>query len=106
MLMYEMTMHAKVERLDRLVECVTHIGLGDVILTARNYDRSSIRQLTSTGIILVTSADGKTLITGYMGNISQVVSMYRDNGINKVPDRIYKMVKRNCEKYKFLLEMK
>lgn len=106
MLMFEMTDHAKVERLDRLVECVKRIGLGDVILTAPNYDRSSMRQLTSTGIILVVSADGKTLITGYMGNMSQVISIYRANGIDKLPNSIYKMVKRNCEKHKCLLEMK
>ena len=106
MLLFEMTDHAKIERLDRLVECMTTIGVGEVILSARNYDRNSIRQLTSTGLILIVSADGKTLITGYMGNMSQVISIYRENGIEKLPNAMYKMVKRNVAKYSYLLEMK
>lgn len=105
MLKFKMTEHA-LARSPRLVECMTTIGLGEVILTASNYTRHSKRYLTSTGVILVVSADEETLITGYMGNMGQVVSIYRENGYDKVPDRMYKMVKKNIVKYSYLLEMK
>lgn len=104
MLKFEMTAHA-IMRIPRLVECATTIGLGDIIMEASNYDRQSLRYLTSTGVIYIVGFDGK-LITGYMGNMSQVVSIYRENGIDRLPNSFYKMVKRNVVKYDYLLEMK
>ena len=40
MMKFEMTYHAKEERIDRLVKCVELIGVGDVILTASNEEES------------------------------------------------------------------
>ena len=105
---FEMTYHAKEERLDRLVKCIELVGAGDVILTAegiRDYRRGVVRQLTSTGLILIVNTETNALVTGYMGNMSQVVAIYRENGIEKLPNSMYKQVKRNVQKYKFLLEM-
>jgi hypothetical protein len=108
MMKFEMTNHAKVDRLDRLVKCVELIGVGDVILTAENENdvrRGVKRQLTSTGLVLIVNSQSNILITGYMGNLNQVVAIYRENGIEKMPNSMHKQVKRNNEKYKFLLEM-
>lgn len=108
MMKYEMTYHAREERLDRLVKCVELIGVGDIILTAENDNdrtRGIRRQLTSTGLILIVNASSNILITGYMGNMNQVVAVYRENGIQRLPNSMYKQVKRNTEKYRFLLEM-
>ena len=108
MMKFEMTYHAKEERIDRLVKCVELIGVGDVILTASTEEetrRGVKRQLTSTGLVLVVNAQSNILITGYMGNLSQVVAIYRENGIERMPNSMHKQVKRNVEKYRFLLEM-
>jgi hypothetical protein len=108
MMKFEMTYHAKEERIDRLVKCVELIGVGDVILTASNEEetrRGVKRQLTSTGLVLIVNAQSNILITGYMGNLNQVVAIYRENGIERMPNSMHKQVKRNVEKYKFLLEM-
>lgn len=108
MMKFEMTYHAKEERIDRLVKCVELIGVGDVILTASNEEetrRGIKRQLTSTGLVLIVNAQSNILITGYMGNLSQVVAIYRENGIERMPNSMHKQVKRNVEKYRFLLEM-
>lgn len=107
MLKVEMTHHAKTDRLDRLVECNLKIGIGDIILTAQSstYGRDTMRCLTDTGIILIMSMDGKTLVTGYMGNMSQVVSIYRENGIERIPNSMYKRVKSNNKKFAYLLQM-
>ena len=46
MMKFEMTYHAKEERIDRLVKCIELIGVGDVILTAesiRDYRQGTIR---------------------------------------------------------------
>lgn len=108
MMKFEMTYHAQVERLDRLVKCIELVGVGDVILTAENirdYQQGTIRQLTSTGLILVVNPTTNALVTGYMGTLKQVSSIYKDNGYQKMPNSMYKQVKRNTEKYSFLLEM-
>lgn len=108
MMKFEMTYHAKEERIDRLVKCIELIGVGDVILTAesiRDYRQGTIRQLTSTGLILVVNSTTNALVTGYMGTLKQVNAIYRDNGYQKIPNAMYKQVKRNTEKYSFLLEM-
>lgn len=108
MMKFEMTHHAREERIDRLVKCVELIGVGEVILTASTEEetrRGVKRQLTSTGLVLVVNAQSNILITGYMGNLSQVVAIYRENGIERMPNSMHKQVKRNVEKYRFLLEM-
>jgi hypothetical protein len=108
MMKFEMTQHAKVDRIDRLVKCIELLGVGEVILTASNEEdtrRGIKRQLTSTGLVLIVSLESNILITGYMGNLSQVNAIYYDNGIEKMPVSMRKQVKKNVEKYKFLLEM-
>ena len=108
MMKFEMTQHAKVDRIDRLVKCIELLGVGEVILTASNEEdtrRGIKRQLTSTGLVLIVSLESNILITGYMGNFSQVNAIYYENGIEKMPVSMRKQVKKNVEKYKFLLEM-
>lgn len=98
----KMTRHAVEDRLDRLVACVEHLGVGEVVLTTEHY--GAIQKLTSTGLCLVCGADDE-LITGYMCTIQQCSAMYFANGRERVPEKIYKTVVRNQKEYKFLLDM-
>lgn len=98
----KMSRHAIEDRLDRLVACVEHLGVGDVVLVTEHY--GAIQKLTSTGLCLVCGADD-TLITGYMATIQQCSAMYLTKGYERVPERVYRTVVRNQKEYKFLLKM-
>lgn len=97
-----MTYHARVERLDRLVACMTHIGYNEFA-----YDLTDERNpehfytITDTGLILVRAADDGSLITGYMGTINQITAIFKGN----VPVSLRKTVIHNNKKYAFLLKM-
>lgn len=108
MMKYEMTRHAKTDRLDRLAKCVELIGVGDIILsvqTETDRAKNTRKQLTSTGLILIVNAQTNILVTGYMGTMNQVVAIYRENGIQKMPNSMYKQIKTNSAKYAFLFDM-
>lgn len=102
-MMMKMTYHAQVERIDRLVACIEHLGVGEIILET-NFNNARLR-LTSTGLCLVMDQGGEKLITGYMCPIDRCTAMYRSCGYTRVPEAVYKTVIRNNKKYKFLLQM-
>ena len=97
-----MTRHAAEDRLDRLVACIEHLGIGEVVLENERF--GAIQKLTSTGLCLI-YGEKDTLITGYMCTIQQCSAMYGANGYAKIPDKVYKTVVRNQKQYKFLLEI-
>ena len=103
MMKFEMTYHAKEDRLDRLAACIEHLGVGEVILEVERF--GAMERLTSTGIVLIVNAETNTLITGYAATIKQMYGMYKTCGYERVPDRIYKQVVRNSKKYAFLYKM-
>lgn len=100
---FNMTYHAQVERIDRLTACIQHLGFNEIIKVqeSNRHGRNVTRQLTDTGIILVVGEDGQ-LITGFMGTVAQVASMYGDA---RPPQHIINKAKKNVQKYKFLLKM-
>lgn len=102
MMKIEMTYHASVERLDRLAACVQYLGMNEIVKEQLDtkHNRNAVRKLTDTGIILVVAEDGK-LITGYMATVAQVASFYD----SKTPSYMMNRVKKNVQKYKFLLKM-
>lgn len=102
-IMMKMTYHAQVERIDRLVACIEHLGVGEVVLETE-FNDARVR-LTSTGLCLVMDKYEDKLITGYMCPINRCTAIYRSSGYTRVPESIYKTVTRNNKKYKFLLEM-
>ena len=102
-MMMKMTYHAQVERIDRLVACIEHLGVGEVVLETE-FNNARLR-LTSTGLCLVMDQYEEKLITGYMCPVDRCAAMYHSNGYKRVPDTIYKTVTRNNKKYKFLLQM-
>lgn len=99
---FEMTYHAKEERIDRLTACIQYLGFNEIIREQTSYRHGeyATRKLTDTGIILVVKGD--TLITGYMGTMAQVSSFYYNE---KMPVALKNRVRKNNEKYAFLLRM-
>ena len=100
---FEMTYHAREERIDRLTACIQHLGFNEVIREQQSnrHGENATRQLTDTGIILVVSKDGY-LVTGFMGTMAQVASFYPGE---QMPKSLKNRVRKNNEKYAFLLKM-
>ena len=99
----KMTFHARVERLDRLVACIEHLGIGEIALEAVH---NGVRfRLTTTGLCLIYAINEETLITGYMCPTNKCIAMYNACGYKRVPVGIFKTVTRNNKKYAFLLNM-
>lgn len=103
MMKIEMTHHASVDRLERLSACIEYLGMNEIIreVPDNRHNRLAFRCLTDTGIILIKGDDGK-LITGYMATVAQVASLYPNE---KIPTAVLNRVKKNVQKYKFLLKM-
>ena len=101
MMKFKMTYHAQVERIDRLVACVQHIGVGEVIkeMPGRN-GRTEL--LTDTGLLLVVHSATNTLITGYAVTPRQLGGIYQDQHI---PQYLRKKVQTNSKKFAFLFTM-
>ena len=99
----EMTYHAREERIDRLALCVEHLGLGKIVVEARD-DRypGTIRRMTATGIIFVYDERTERLVTGYMATAAQMHLIYRQARVEYIPTKIYNRVHKNNELFAFL----
>ena len=98
----KMSYHARVERIDRLVACMTTLGYNEFayrIPDPRNAEH--IYLITDTGIILVVGADDGSVVTGYMATIDKITALFH----GKVPVALRNKVVHNEKKYKFLLKM-
>lgn len=100
MMKFKMTYHAQVERLDRLVACIEHIGVGEIV---REVERDgAVERLTDTGLLLIVNPTTNVLITGYAVTPKQLSGIY--NG-QRIPQYLYKKVQTNAKKYAFLYKM-
>jgi hypothetical protein len=101
----EMTYHAREERIDRLAQCINCLGLGKIVVEAkdRRYP-GTIRRMTATGIILVYCEKTDKIITGYMATAAQMYTIYRQANIAHIPSKIYNRVHKNNDLYSFLLD--
>lgn len=101
----EMSYHAKEERIERLAECVKVLGMGKIVIEARdNRYPGTVRQLTATGIMLVFEENTDKLITGYMATVAQMYCIYRQANIEYIPPKIYNRVHKNNTKFSYLAE--
>lgn len=100
--------HASTERLDRLTSCIEKLGLSDTFaLEVEDKERNNgtTKCLTTTGIILVRNTENSNLVTGYMATVAQALRMYEMAGYERMPNGIYKRIKKNNEKYPELLKL-
>jgi hypothetical protein len=99
----QMTYHAKEERLDRLAECVTVLGMGKIVVQAKDSRYpGTVRQLTATGIVLVFDEESNRLITGYMATVAQMHMIYRQANVEKIPSKLYQRIHKNNDKFSYL----
>lgn len=100
--------HASNQRDNRLSACLTTLGINEYVLQVEDIERgnNTTKFLTDTGIIIVRNSDNGNIVTGYMATVSQVKKLYQMAGFEKMPNGIYKKVKKNNEKHKNLLKIK
>lgn len=98
MMTINMTYHAKVERIDRLVHIAQTVGFGEeIILTCINRENNTRECLTETGVIMIKAMHDETLVTAFIANIDKASAMYSSMG-RKIPQYIARKI-RNNKKY-------
>lgn len=105
-MLVQMTYHAKEMRLDRLAECIAVLGVGKIVIQAKdNRYPGTVRRLTATGIMLVFDEQTDKLVTGYMATVAQMYAIYRQAEIEHIPQKIYNRVHKNNVKFCYLNEL-
>ena len=101
----ELTHHAKLDRIERLTECLAVLGMGQIVIEAKDSRYpGTVRQLTATGIMLVFEENTNKLITGYMATVAQMYCIYRQANVSHIPSKIYNRVHKNNIKFSYLAE--
>lgn len=86
--------HLVTERWGRVEYIIDNIGIGEVIAEREWTDTKGtpcIRQLTTTGVIIVRDTSKTKVVTMWTANILQVKAMY----FGKIPNWMYKVVVKN-----------
>lgn len=96
-----MTAHARFERQNRIEYIINTVGLGSVIAEIRvidNQNRISHQKLTDTGVIIILSADNKTIVTTYIATADQACAIYKTaKKVSRLPDNLYTRVRKNAK---------
>lgn len=107
MLKTSISYHASTDRLDRLVSCIEKLGFSEnFVLEVEDKRRNNgtTQCLTPTGIILVRNTENGNVVTGYMATVAQACRMYEMAGYERMPNGMYKRIKKNNEKFPELLK--
>ena len=95
----KLTRHAQVDRMERLVECITHLGVNEIVYERVDTYKPTVKMaITDTGIILVRAVCDDSVITGYMATVKQAVALFQ----GRMPDALFRRVVHNNKKYSFL----
>lgn len=94
-----MTAHAKFDRANRLEYIINTIGIGNVVAEISTVDkqgRAGFQKLTDTGVIIILSADNKTIVTAYIATPDQACTVYKTaKKVSKMPDGLYSRIRKN-----------
>lgn len=70
----KITKHMTNDRMERYMYIATHMGFGEVV--DEFYEEDKCICITSTGILIVKSADKKTVITMFIAKAYQIIRLY------------------------------
>lgn len=100
MMKTNMTRHARFDRMSRLEYILDTVGIGEVIAEIENtHDaRGGFQRLTSTGVIVITSQNKRTIVTAYIATIEQACGVYcKAKRVKRMPNNLYNRFKNNAE---------
>ena len=96
-----MTYHARRERISRIDYIIDTVGIGEVIASIATTDslgRKGYQKLTSSGVIIVLSADERTVVTMFIATLGQACAVYKtDKNCKFLPDGLYKRINNNAK---------
>jgi hypothetical protein len=103
-----MSQHAINDRMDRLVSCIQAVGVGEIVFACKSNrtkyaDSLVVNCVTSTGLVLIIDIAQNRLITGYLGTVPRVMGLYKSSGLDRMPDWLFKLLRKNEKKFSFLL---
>ena len=103
------TQHAKEDRVDRLSNCIATVGIGEIVFlcksTRAKYPNEVVLNcVTSSGLVLIINATKNKIITGYLGTVRHVEGLYRGEGLRRLPDELFRTLRKNEKKYWYLYE--
>lgn len=103
-----MSQHAINDRMDRLVSCIQAVGVGEIVFACKSNrtkytDSLVVNCVTSTGLVLIVDITHNRLITGYLGTVPRVMGLYKSSGLERMPDWLFKILRKNEKKFSFLL---
>ena len=86
--------HITNDRLDRINYIIENIGFGEVIAEREWVDTKGshcVRQLTSTGVMIVLDANKEKVVTMFVATVMQIKSMY----FGKISNWLYRLAIKN-----------
>ena len=93
------TYHFRVERKGRFEYIEATCGLGEEVVSeifqSPTSTLPSYNTLTTTGVIIVRNVDTKKIVTMFIATMPQAMAIYRTATGGRLPDWLYKQVKRN-----------
>lgn len=104
----KMTIHASKDRLARLEYILDTVGFGSPVFEVKQYDAQSdnykIYQVTSTGIIIVKTAEESKeskLITAYFSTMEKATALWSicTKGQTRLPNNVYRVIQYNEKHY-------
>lgn len=94
----KITVHAAVERIDRIVYIAKNIGWGEgIAVEVRREDRRTRELLTDSGVLIVKDMNEDIFVTAYVPTYEKTISLYKMAG-KRMPSYIAAKVKKN-QKY-------
>ena len=101
MSIYKTTYHSRIERQDRIVFILSTVGFGEVVLEKPSRNNTLMR-LTDTGVTLITSADGATIVTAYLTTMNQAKAItYELTGEKHISKVLYNAITKNMRQNLF-----
>lgn len=94
----KVTIHAAVERIDRIVYIAKNIGWGEgIVVEVRREERRTRECLTDSGVLIIKDMDEDIFVTAYVPSYERTISLYKMAG-KRMPSYIAAKVKKN-QKY-------
>lgn len=94
----KVTIHAAVERIDRIVYIAQNIGWGEgIAVEVLREDRGTREYLTDSGVLIVKDMNDDIFVTAYVPSYEKTISLYKMAG-KRMPSYIAAKVKKN-QKY-------
>lgn len=97
MLRFEMSNHVKEDRMERLAAIATNIGFGDTIVMSAMSTREGYTtrmNLSDTGVMFITNASGKRLVTAYVPHLDEVCVLEKLAG-SKLTTKMWAKIHKN-----------